>query len=467
MLALMVLFFAVSIQYTLKVSRSRNGTASAINRWANQLLDMDSGVNIHEKHTYPNPPIMALMLMPFAKLAGYSPVAGALTWFYLKVGMALLCMRWVIRLIETPELPFPVWAKYLGVALSIRPILGDLTHGNVNIFILFLVVSSLLAFSRGKDFLAGLLLALSIACKVTPALFVGYFLWKGAWRTLLGTAVGLVLFFLIVPAAFLGWEQNWNSLNSWIDNMIRPFLVGGVVTSEHNNQSLPGLIARLLTAAPSFSSYINNQYIALRYCNFTDIGSGNAKWLVKGFMVLFVVLVVWRCRAPIHVRGVPDADTRRGWRLAAEFALITLGMLLFNERTWKHHCVTLILPFMVLCYGLAALPWSRPKRRFIIGMLTAATLLMSSTSTGFLDDNPRTEDVVEPAAMVFGPAPVLATTMNGALTHSPGKIAEVYGAYIWAFFCLIGALGVVGSGEWGVGSKKANDESKATSRRAA
>src|SRR5205823_14206012 len=27
------------------------------------------------------------------------------------------------------------------------------------------------------------------------------------------------------------------------------------------------------------------------------------------------------------------------WPLAAEFSLIVLGMLLFSERTWKHHCV--------------------------------------------------------------------------------------------------------------------------------
>ena len=46
----------------------------------------------------------------------------------------------------------------------------------------------------------------------------------------------------------------------------------------------------------------------------------------------------------------------QAWRLAAEFSLVIIGMLLFSERTWKHHCVTLLLPFAVLAYYLASVP---------------------------------------------------------------------------------------------------------------
>ena len=59
-----------------------------------------------------------------------------------------------------------------------------------------------------------------------------------------------------------------------------------------------------------------------------------------------------KCRTP--------ARTGLGWRLAAEFSLVVLGMLIFSERTWKHHCVVLILPFSVLSYYLATCqpgPW--------------------------------------------------------------------------------------------------------------
>ena len=44
------------------------------------------------------------------------------------------------------------------------------------------------AFTRGWDIAAGLSLALGIACKVTPALFLPYLVWKRAWKTLAATA---------------------------------------------------------------------------------------------------------------------------------------------------------------------------------------------------------------------------------------------------------------------------------------
>ena len=153
-----------------------------------------------------------------------SPLASALTWFYLKVGMYLVCVVWAFRLVETADKPFPAWAKALAIVLSIRPILGDLTHGNINIFILFLVMASLHSFSRGRDRLSGVLLALAIACKVTPAIFVLYFLYKRAWGVLFGCAIGLVMFFLVVPALVFavqdgslstGWERNWSALVAW------------------------------------------------------------------------------------------------------------------------------------------------------------------------------------------------------------------------------------------------------------
>src|SRR5690606_8107896 len=144
--------------------------------------------------------------------------------------------------------------------LSLRPILSDLSHGNVNILILFLVVASLYAFHRGRDFLAGVVLALAIACKLTPALLAAYFLWKGAWRTLAGCAFGLVLFFLIIPGLVLGFGHNAQMLASWVEVMVLPYVAGGEVTSEHHNQSLPGLVYRLFTASPSFSDYVDGRY---------------------------------------------------------------------------------------------------------------------------------------------------------------------------------------------------------------
>src|SRR5262249_11089124 len=154
------------------------------------------------------------------------------------------------------------------------------------------------AFHKGKPGRGGLLLAFAIACKVTPALFVPYLVWKRAWRALAGCAVGLVLFLWVVPSCYFGWELNQKLLTSWTQQMIVPYLLHGEITSSHENQSLPGMARRLLTHSPSFVDYEEKEPhapIPRRYDNVLDLPPAAVGWLVKAAQLGFVGLVVWRC----------------------------------------------------------------------------------------------------------------------------------------------------------------------------
>lgn len=403
-LALVLVFVALSIQYAFKVSEGHN--RGAVARWQEQVLEIFDR-DIYQVHNYPNPPVMALLLYGIAKLP---PLAESLCWFYLKAGMTLLALYWVFRVVESPGQPFPRWAKVLAVLLSMRPIMGDFLHGNINLFILFLVAGALYAFTRGRDFICGIVLGLAIACKVTPLLFVPYFAWKRAWGTLVGCAAGLALALAIVPGLILGPRHNQQLLASWYRQMVEPYVVAGQVTSEHPNQSLPGLVYRLASAKPSFST---DYGVPLRYDNLVNLHPTTLRWLLKACMAAFVLLAVWCCRTPISPRG--------GWRLAAEYALVLLGMLLFSERTWKHHCVTLLVPFAVLSYQLGKGTSTPRMRAGISGCLVLVALLMASTSTTLL--------------RLPGD-----TARGGALVPDAAKMAQVYGAYVWANLLLVAAV---------------------------
>jgi hypothetical protein len=413
---LLAFFFLLSIQYSYKAVAGR----SAFLRWRTQIEHLDD-VDIYQRFKYPNPPIMALLLEWLVRLP---PVVGSLTWFYLKVAMTLVIFYWVFRLVAGTAPPFPPWAKVVTILLSLRPIMGDLYHNNVNIFILFLLMGSLFAFCRGRPITSGVILALAIACKVTPALFIPYFLWKRAWRALAGCALGLILFLFIVPGICLGHDRNLELLSSWEKQMIEPFVVNGVVASEHSNQSLPGLAYRMMTHSPSSSKFDYDlwRYTPQEYSNWLTLTPKTVQWFLKACMEAYALLTVWCCRtpqvdkvSPVSLRFAPTGSFQRpypGWPLAAEFSLVVLGMLLFSERTWKHHCVTLVLPCAVVLYYLAI---ERPKPRlrwFLIGTLSAVALLMASTST------------------------------NGVLAwwDQAAKLAQVYGAYVWAYGLLVIAL---------------------------
>lgn len=350
-----------------KPSRTGELTRTAFLRWRPQIHALDAGTNIYAAFNYPNPPIMALVLYPFAMLP---PLVGAMAWFAAKVAMAVWLVRWAVRAVGTDP---PEWAIATAVALAMHPLLGDLAHGNVNIFIAFLVTATLSLYCKRWDFSAGLVLALAIACKVTPGLFLPYFVWKQAWKAVAGTLVGLALWLVVVPGAVLGQEYNRTLLTGWFDTMVKPFVVDGKVTSEHANQSIPGLLFRLFTTEPSFLEYDeDDRAVASDFHNVASLSPDAVRTLSKLPMLAFAVAVVWLCRWPSHRADVP----RAGPWLAAEFSLVILGMLLFSERTWKHHATALIVPFAVLAWAATAKEVGPSTRRFVRATAVVVGLLM-------------------------------------------------------------------------------------------
>ena len=142
------------------------------------------------------------------------------------------------------------------------------------------------------------------------------------------------------------------------------------------------------------------------------------------------------CRAPIRATSSATIDVRRGWRLAAEYSLILVGMLLFSERTWKHHCVTLVLPFAVICYGAFAQGFASRVRWAARASLTIAAIAI----------------LLPTAAEVFGDWTVTnavgdlrpdAREKLGLNPNSPRELAQVNGAYLWAMLALLVGLCVM------------------------
>jgi alpha-1,2-mannosyltransferase len=434
--ALAAVVLLMSAKYVAKIAKAGDDgrqSRSAFLRWREMINGVFVGENIYVgANEYPNPPIMAVLLRPFAALP---PTVGALGWFYTKVLLAVLAAMWVFRLTETdketrrqgdketePLSSSPCLlvslspclnkdlARAVAIVLCLPPLLGDLSHNNVNIFILFLVAGCLEAFRRRLDTLTGLTLALAIACKVTPLLFVAYFAWKRCWRALGATLAGLVLWLAVVPGLTFGWDRNRELMTGWYSLMIERPLLKGEITSEHPNQAVTGFVYRLFTHSPSYIVYAKTPEGDIptpgEYHNLADIGRPAAWVIVKLLTAGFALAVAVLCRWP--VRGANDS--RQGWRFAAECGLICLGMLLFSERTWKHHAVVLLLPLAALTYAVATAELPRRVRNLVIGALVTAFVLTA------------------------GP---------GLLPGRANDLAMVYGTHTIAFVLLAAAVGLL------------------------
>lgn len=357
-------FLVAGLFYAVKAAEDR----SAFLRWRDQVLQLDQGVNIYDEMLFPTPPIMPLMLFPLMKLP---PLAGALAWFVLKSALAIGAFAMVLRMAARAGQKIPAWVEGAILFLSCRPILSDLHHGNNNLLILFLVVAACDLWTRKKDISAGLVLALAITCKVTPALFGVYFLYKRSWKLVAACAVGGILFLFVVPSIFLGPSFNWELLTTWWHRIIRPYVASGVVGDQEVNQSMVGVLTRLLTENASMGP----RYGAKLGVNLLSLDRGLVATALKGISFGLIGLLAWLCRT--------KSDRRNDPRWLGEFALVVLTMLFVSERSWKHHYVTLLLPFAYLGVRCAAGANPLGARWAIGASLIASATLIGLTSPEF------------------------------------------------------------------------------------
>ncbi len=335
-------------------------------------------------HWFPLPP---LVLMSLAPLSAIGLTAAAIVWVMLKLAGILAAIWAMLRSMASRDFAVPVGVMVMAFIFGLRPLISDIQHGNVNIFMMVWVALAWAAFVHGRDMTAGLFLALAIVTKVTPGMLLVYFLYKRQWRVCLSAGAGLILFFGVLPGLWFGFAESWTLHWSWFDMLIRPYLVSGFVTIEPMNQSLYGVLLRVGESIG---------VVELSYMPIQDAlaaGMDNmarpvgAALLRPGLTVCVLGTMAWLCRAPTGRAGVEramHAKDRRSIRLALEFALVLVAMLLLGERTWKHHATTLVIIFLIMWQVVACMPWSDRFRAVLAGGLFAQWILLTATSEGFL-----------------------------------------------------------------------------------
>jgi alpha-1,2-mannosyltransferase len=343
---------------------------SAIIRWHHQVLELRAGTNIWNKYYFPNPPIFPISLYPLTTLPA---VDAAMVWFTLKATLAAACLLACMKMAIPKGVKFPWWAQGAVVLLALRPIMGDLFHANNNLIILSLIVAMLAAWRRGYDVVAGLCLALAITYKVTPALFLPYFLYKRSWKTLAATAAGIFLFVVVIPSLVLGPAFNAQCLTAWYRRILGPYVEDGVGSPQEVNQSMIGVFTRILTAS---GKAIEHGYRGVHYQgNLLSLPHSAVTIGLKVASLGLVGLLAFFCRTKAARRDDP--------RLLGEFSLVVLTMLFASERSWKHHFVTLVLPIAYLVAHVAVTPGSKPRRWIISFGLLLSAFLMACTSKDF------------------------------------------------------------------------------------
>ena len=108
-------------------------------------------------------------------------------------------------------------------------------------------------------------------------------------------------------------------------------------------------------------------------------------------------LLAFLCRTKTTDRSDP--------RLLGEVALVVLTMLFISERSWKHHYVTVLLPYSYLVCEFFSSRVGPRSRMLLVGSWAVSFVLMAATST----------------------------EVGGLFAEGQGhEIAQGYGSFLWA-----------------------------------
>jgi alpha-1,2-mannosyltransferase len=295
----------------------------------------DDGVEFHTPiglnlpFTYP--PLAAIVFCPFAWL-GMPAASVTIT----LITLALLVVSTMIVLTRLDVwstarvVPGPAWLRrwwltaliVAAAAIWLEPIKSNFAFGQINVVLMTLVIADCVP--RRTPWPRGLLLGLGIALKLTPAVFLLYFLLNRDKRAML---TALASFVAATLAGFvLAWHDSWQY---WSDTIRDTDRIGAA--SLNTNQNVAGTLARLGLS---------------EHARFLP-------WVAACLLVL--ALTVWAARRAV----------RAGEPTLAVICIALFGLVV-SPVSWSHHWVWM-LPTVVVT---AVLAWRH--RNAALAVISAA-----------------------------------------------------------------------------------------------
>ena len=196
-------------------------------------------MGMYSMYTYP--PLFAILFLPLS-LMPYA--VSVFTWFIMNFLFLFMSLYLVLKSLKLLDQRFTSFFILIFIS-NAGAYASTLTGGQINILILFLLSLVFYLYIQEKKILTGMILALAVTIKVTPILFIGYFLIKQEFKILFYFTLGFILFFFLIPSAVLGWDKNLDLLSQWFQGMVLTMNLTAFYEIRSSDQSLYVYLRRL------------------------------------------------------------------------------------------------------------------------------------------------------------------------------------------------------------------------------
>jgi hypothetical protein len=292
---------------------------------------------------YMYPPTAAVLF--FAPLTALGPVAFVVV---LVVGTALSwagCVYLSIRAATGRWRGHPRWYYLLTVVLGGLYVYDLFLLGQVNLFLLFLVLMAMELLRHQRSWLAGTCLGLAIAIKVFPLPLLVYWAVRREERAILATIFAVGVFVVVLPGAVRGVGRNSEEVRQWFGLMVgdqsgNTMAARSSTGFTRRNQSLVSVAHRLTRDLDS------GEHVRVNVVNLSPQASQLIGLAAVGVLGL-VLLAATRCRfAP-----TPEAD-------AQETAMVLILVVLSSPLAWTYFFCWLLPAWAVALHACRTRRWA-------------------------------------------------------------------------------------------------------------
>lgn len=139
--------------------------------------------------------------------------------------------------------------------------------GQPNLSLLTMLLLAFVCLRKGREGLAGALVATAAAIKAFPILAIGYFIYRRMWRATFATVAALAFWLLVVPLPFRTPGQALTDLTRWSRGMLFTYNARGIAqrpfrSFSYKNQSIMAMTHRLLRDVPADGEKVLSEHIS-------------------------------------------------------------------------------------------------------------------------------------------------------------------------------------------------------------